>query len=84
MKRFSRFLVALSLLIGGAVHAQSVSGTVVDEFNEPLPSVAISVDKGGATSTNFNGQYSLSLKPGEVCHYLFIHWLRTGGEGSRN
>ena len=73
MKRFSRFLVALSLLIGGAVHAQSVSGTVVDEFNEPLPSVAISVDKGGATSTNFNGQYSLSLKPGKYAiTYSFI------------
>ena len=73
MKRFSRFLVALSLLIGGAIHAQSVSGTVVDEFNEPLPSVAISVDKGGATSTNFNGQYSLSLKPGKYAiTYSFI------------
>jgi len=73
MKRFSRFLVALSLLIGGVVHAQSVSGTVVDEFNEPLPSVAISVDKGGATSTNFNGQYSLSLKPGKYAiTYSFI------------
>ena len=73
MKIFSRFLVALSLLIGGAIQAQTVSGTVVDEFNEPLPSVAISVDKGGATSTNFNGQYSLSLKPGKYAiTYSFI------------
>ena len=73
MKRFSRFLVATALLIGGSLHAQSVSGTVVDEFNEPLPSVAISVDKGGATSTNFSGQYSLSLKEGTYSiTYSFI------------
>ena len=73
MKQISRFLVIVSFLIGGHLHAQSISGTIVDEYNEPLPSVSISAEDGTATSTNFNGQYTLSLKPGKhVVTYTFI------------
>ena len=73
MKQISRFLVIVSFLIGGHLHAQSISGTIVDEYNEPLPSVSISAEDGTSTSTNFNGQYTLSLKPGKhVVTYTFI------------
>ena len=73
MKQFSRFLVIISFLTTGILHAQSISGTIVDEYNEPLPSVSISTQDGIAASTNFNGQYTLSLKPGKhVVTYTFI------------
>ena len=81
MKQFSRFLVIISFLTGGILHAQSISGTIVDEYNEPLPSVSISTQDGIATSTNFNGQYTLSLKPGKhVLTYTFIGYQTVNKE----
>ncbi|MGB2117748.1 MAG: SusC/RagA family TonB-linked outer membrane protein, partial [Schleiferiaceae bacterium] len=81
MKQFSRFLVTISFLTGGILHAQSISGTIVDEYNEPLPSVSISTQDGIATSTNFNGQYTLSLKPGKhVLTYTFIGYQTVNKE----
>ena len=81
MKQFSRFLVTISFLTGGILHAQSISGTIVDEYNEPLPSVSISTQDGIATSTNFNGQYTLSLKPGKhVLTYRFIGYQTVNKE----
>jgi TonB-linked SusC/RagA family outer membrane protein len=44
--------------------AQSVSGTVLDEYNEPLPSVAVVLKDGRGTQTDFNGQYTLELGKG--------------------
>ena len=61
MEQISRFLVIIAVLIGGYLDAQTISGIVVDEYSEPLPSVSISAEDGTATSTNFNGQYTLSL-----------------------
>jgi hypothetical protein len=65
MKIVSRFLtICLAVLSGSVALAQQVSGTVFDEYNEPLPSVAITVENGGGTMTDFNGQYNLSLGNG--------------------
>ncbi len=73
MEQISRFLVIIAVLIAGYLDAQTISGIVVDEYSEPLPSVSISAEDGTATSTNFNGQYSLSLTPGKnVLTYTFI------------
>ena len=73
MEQISRFLVIIAVLIGGYLDAQTISGIVVDEYSEPLPSVSISAEDGTATSTNFNGQYTLSLTPGKhVLTYSFI------------
>ncbi len=81
MKQFSRFLVIISFLTTGILHAQSISGTIVDEYNEPLPSVSISTQDGIAASTNFNGQYTLSLKPGKhVLTYTFIGYQTVNKE----
>lgn len=58
-------LVVLMCLIGPALYAQSISGTVTNEQNEPVPFVNIYVrqlDTG--TSTNAQGKYYLRLTPG--------------------
>lgn len=76
MKIVSKFLmICLAGFSGFATYAQSVSGTVFDEYNEPLPSVAITLENGSGTMTDFNGQYTLSLagKEGQqTITYAFI------------
>ena len=74
MKNTSRYLLtAVALLASMGLWAQSLSGTVVDESNEPLPYVAVSLKNGVGTTTDFNGQYALDLPKGtHVVTYSFI------------
>ncbi|MEN9334879.1 MAG: hypothetical protein RLY35_2059, partial [Bacteroidota bacterium] len=55
------------LLAGLSIQAwsQSISGTVKDEKNIPLPGVVVSVNKlGKGTQTDVNGKYTLDLPAG--------------------
>jgi TonB-linked SusC/RagA family outer membrane protein len=59
--------------------AQSISGTVTDETNQPLPGVAILVQGSGkGVATDFDGKYQISgLAPGEVTvEFTFIGYQK--------
>jgi TonB-linked SusC/RagA family outer membrane protein len=65
----------LSLVLSAQTWAQSISGTVVDENDDPLPGVAVLVEgTGKGVATNFDGQYTIAdLEPGEyTVEFSFI------------
>ena len=65
MKSTSRFLLfCFSFFFAQSIVAQTVTGTVVDEYNEALPSVVITVENQSGTVTDYNGQYTLNLPKG--------------------
>ncbi|MDP4616518.1 MAG: SusC/RagA family TonB-linked outer membrane protein, partial [Schleiferiaceae bacterium] len=65
MKSTSRFLLfCFSFFFAQSIVAQTVTGTVVDEYNEGLPSVVIAVENQNGTMTDYNGQYTLNLPKG--------------------
>ncbi|TPV31848.1 SusC/RagA family TonB-linked outer membrane protein [Paucihalobacter ruber] len=75
MRTFFNSLLLLVFLIPATLFAQtSVSGTVTDEANGlPLPGVNVLV-KGTTTgaSTDFDGNYSLSLNNGDVVVFSYL------------
>lgn len=74
-KMRSAFMVMLGLLWSYTTIAQQqVSGTVTDaNTNEPLVGVNVVV-KGTqeGTITDFNGQYSITVNPGDVLHFSYL------------
>ncbi len=69
---FLSFLLFSSLMYA----QQTVSGTVVDENNLPLPSVAITIkgtDKGEIT--NFDGMYTISVNKGDVLVFNYTGYI---------
>ena len=74
MKSTSRFLLfCFSFFFAQSIVAQTVTGTVVDEYNEGLPSVVITVENQNGTMTDYNGQYTLNLPKGtHSITYSFI------------
>jgi hypothetical protein len=70
MTRTLRYLLLVVLTgLVGAVHAQEIAGTVLDEKKEPLISAAVQVYQGGILKggvvTDFDGKYSVKpLEPG--------------------
>ena len=78
---YSRIWSLLLLLITSiATNAQSVSGKIVDETNQPLPGVSIIV-KGTTTgtSTDFDGMYNLTgIQTGDVLlEFSFLGYATT-------
>ena len=68
-------LLLFFLALSAQTWAQSISGTVTDETNEPLPGVAVVVrGTGKGVATDFSGNYQLSgLTPGQVVvEFTFI------------
>jgi TonB-linked SusC/RagA family outer membrane protein len=74
MKSTSRFLLfCFSFFFAQSIVAQTVTGTVVDEYNEALPSVVVAVENQSGTMTDYNGQYTLNLPKGTYnITYSFI------------
>lgn len=72
------FLLVGALLCFGLVGAQTVSGNVSDA-NGPLPGATV-VIKGTSvgTSADFDGNYSISAKAGDVLLFSFVGY--TGQE----
>ena len=64
MKQIKNLLLVALFFVSATVLAQTqISGTVVDEIGEPLPSASV-VEKAttNGTSTNFDGQFKLNAK----------------------
>ena len=74
MKSTSRFLLfCFSFFFTQLAVAQVVNGTVIDEYNEALPSVVITIENQSGTMTDYNGQYTLNLPKGTYnITYSFI------------
>ena len=74
MKTFINSLMLLMFITSSAAWSQTtVSGTVTDQANTPLPGVNIII-KGTATgtTTGFDGDYNISAKNGETIVFSFI------------
>ena len=64
------FFLAFSSLISFA-QTQKLSGKVLNEKNEPLPSVTISAIEVGNTTSDIDGNFSLNLSPGKKYEVSF-------------
>ncbi|MEO9077500.1 MAG: carboxypeptidase-like regulatory domain-containing protein, partial [Gelidibacter sp.] len=75
MKTFINSLMLLVFLIPSVMWSQTtVSGTITDQANAlPLPGVNIII-KGTATgtTTDFDGNYSISVKNGDVVVFSYV------------
>lgn len=71
-KRLSTVLVMMLAVVASAT-AQAVRGTVVDGSNEPMIGVTV-MEKGtqNATVTDFDGNFSLQVKPGKMLVFTYI------------
>lgn len=97
MKKYQRFfgkvcLLALFVIFTGAqLHAQKVTGVVVDETNSPLPGVNV-VIKGTTNGviTDFDGKYSIAPKDvqKDILQFSFIGFdtkeVKIGGQSVIN
>lgn len=66
--------VSASNLFKEAPMLRTIEGRVYDETNQPMPSASLSVvgDTATGTSTDFDGNYSLTLKKGSKVEVRFI------------
>ena len=64
MKNFKNLLFVALFLVSATVLGQTkITGKIVDEFNQPLPSASI-MEKGttNGISTDFDGNFTLNTK----------------------
>ena len=80
MKQKIQLVLVLLFLFAGVVHAQmkSITGEVLDENNQPMPSVAVIIKNTRSTkaskgvSTNTDGKFELKAKVGDVLEFSFL------------
>ena len=75
MKNQFLYLIIFAL-ISNVIYSQSgeLSGKIMDkEYNDILPFANVIVkETGGGTTTDFEGNYSLKVYPGETIKYSFL------------
>ena len=80
MKQKIQLLLISLFLFVGAVHAQmkSITGEVLDENNQPIPSVSVIIKNTRSTkatkgvSTDIDGKFELKAKVGDVLEFSFL------------
>jgi len=67
-------LLSVCMLIAiGAFAQMKVSGTVVDELDQPMPGVTVrEVGTTNGTNTNLDGQFNLSVQEGAQLQFSFV------------
>ncbi len=73
--KFSGILTLLLAFVVQVTFAQekTISGTVTDETGMPLPSATVLIQgTTSGTSTDFDGNYSITAKPGDVLQFSFV------------
>lgn len=72
--RTKAILIALIILfLLGNLSAKSISGTVNNELNTPIPGVSINIKGGGLRSvTNTNGKYTIEANENDILVFEFI------------
>ena len=65
--------VLLLALMSTAAWAQTVSGTVTDENNQPLPGATVIVQgTNNGTSTDFDGRYQINATQGQTLAFSYV------------
>ena len=65
--------VLLLALMSTATWAQTVSGTVTDENNQPLPGATVIVQgTTNGTSTDFDGRYQINATQGQTLAFSYV------------
>ncbi len=65
MKKFTQFLIAMLFIATSTMYGQTITGTVLDDINEPLPGAdVILIGTTTGISTDFNGVFSLNVEAG--------------------
>ena len=64
-KRALIFLLSIAFVSGLNAQNQKLSGRVINEKNEPLAGVSVTLAEGGGTQTDIEGRFTLSLAPGK-------------------
>ncbi|WP_289013817.1 SusC/RagA family TonB-linked outer membrane protein [uncultured Capnocytophaga sp.] len=80
MKQKIQLVLVLLFLFAGVVHAQmkNITGEVLNENNQPMPSVAVIIKNTRATkflkevTTDANGKFELKAKVGDVLEFSFL------------
>ena len=73
MKTKITLLIAFAMLSFTMTAQYKVSGTVNDSDGQPLPGVSVKVlGTSTGTSTDFDGQYSLNVKKGDVVEFSSV------------
>ena len=80
MKQKIQLVLVLLFLFAGVVQAQmkNITGEVLDENNQPMPSVAVIIKNTRSTkatkgvSTNTDGKFELKAKVGDVLEFSFL------------
>jgi TonB-linked SusC/RagA family outer membrane protein len=73
LKKHSLLTAVVWLLTLGVAYAQStVTGTVTDENNQPLPRASVKIKGGNGTTTNSAGKFSLSAPSNAVLVFSFV------------
>lgn len=73
LKKHSLLTVVVWLLTLGVTYAQStVTGTVTDENNRPLPRASVKIKGGNGTTTNNDGKFSLSISSNTILVFSFV------------
>ncbi len=65
MKKITQFLLVMLFTITSTMYGQTLTGTVLDESNQPLPGadiILVGTDKG--VSTDFDGNFSIDVPAG--------------------
>ncbi|NDV69317.1 TonB-dependent receptor [Dysgonomonas sp. 25] len=73
LKKFLLVACLLVVSVAGYAQSQTITGTVVDEFNEPL--IGVSVVVRGTTngvSTDIDGAYSISASSSDVLEFSYV------------
>ena len=65
--------VLLLALMGTAAWAQTVSGTVTDKNNQPLPGATVIIQgTNTGTSTDFDGRYQINASQGQTLTFSYV------------
>ena len=74
MKKSSILLMLMALFMSVTSFAQSIKGTVIDENGEPVigATVAEKSNAKNATITDFDGNFTVNVKAGQVITVTYI------------
>ena len=75
MKKAKLLLSTLFVLLAVTLSAQNrvVSGTVIDQYGDPVPGAAVMVDGTRVgTATDLQGKYTLNVRGGDALRFTFF------------
>lgn len=70
----NKVLLLFTVFLAQIAFAQekTVTGTITDENDAPLPGVAVKKPGAGGTNTDFDGNYSIDIEVGETLEFSYV------------